>query len=315
MIYTVKVGGVRCHIVSDGLNVADGGAFFGVVPRVMWQRVMPSNELNQVPNDIRCMLIESDAGLILVDTGNGDKLNAKQRQILGLDDRNERLLGEIAKAGYKAEDIDIVLLTHLHSDHAGGCTRREVTESGAGSLIATFSRARYLAQRIELSEASYPNERTAATYLLDNWQPLLATQQMTVVDGPQRLGSQVRTTITPGHTAGLQVVWVEDQEERLVFLGDAGSWAVHMERLAWVPAYDIYPMTSMETKRALRQEIMATDALMVFQHDPQVVMGRLVEGARGPEVQTVLTRDGWADPLADLQAATAQATSAANSGA
>ncbi len=310
MVYTVKVGGVRCHIVSDGLNVADGGGFFGVVPRVMWQRVMPANELNQVPNDIRCMLIESDAGLILVDTGNGDKLNAKQRQILGMDERNERLIGEIAKAGYRAEDIEIVLLTHLHGDHAGGCTRREVTEGGAGPLVATFPRARYLAQRIELSEASYPNERTAATYVLDNWQPLLATQQMTVVDGPQRLGSQVRTSITPGHTAGLQAVWVEDQGERLVFLGDAGSWAVHMERLAWVPSYDIYPMTSIETKRALQQEIMATDALMVFQHDPQVVTGRLVMGARGPEVQSELKRQGWADPLADLQP-----TNAANSGA
>src|SRR5689334_3747244 len=86
MVYTVKVGGVRCHILSDGLNVADGGGFFGVVPRVMWQRVIPANQENQVPNDIRCMLIESDAGLILVDSGNGDKLNAKQRQILGLDD-------------------------------------------------------------------------------------------------------------------------------------------------------------------------------------------------------------------------------------
>ena len=311
MVYTVKVGGVRCHILSDGLNVADGGGFFGVVPRVMWQRVIPANDLNQVPNDIRCMLIESDAGLVLVDTGNGDKLNAKQRQILGLDDRNERLLGEMAKVGYKAEDVDIVLLTHLHGDHAGGCTRRDPQSEGeAGPLVATFSRARYLAQRIELSEASFPNERTAATYVGDNWQPLLATKQMTVVDGPQRLGSHIRTTITPGHTAALQAVWVEDQGERLIFLGDACSWAVAMERLAWVPSYDIYPMTSIETKRALRQEIMATDTLMVFQHDPQVVTGRLVEGTRGPEVQSVITREGWADPLLEPQL-----TPAANSGA
>lgn len=299
MVYTVKVGGVLCHIVSDGLNIADGAGFFGVVPRVMWQRVIPANELNQIPIDIRCMLIESDAGLILVDSGNGDKLNAKQRQILGLDERDERLIGEIAKVGYKAEDIEVVLLTHLHGDHAGGCTRRQMVEGDPGSLVATFPRARYLAQRIELGEASFPNERTAVTYVADNWQPLLATKQMTVVDGPQRLGSQVRTTITPGHTAALQVVWVEDQGERLVFLGDACSWAVHMERLAWVPSYDIYPMTSIETKRALRQEILESDALMVFQHDPQVVTGRLVEGARGPEVQTLLTRSGWADPLVD----------------
>ena len=311
MVYTVKVGGVRCHILSDGLNVADGGGFFGVVPRVMWQRVIAANDLNQVPNDIRCLLIESDAGLVLVDTGNGDKLNAKQRQILGLDSRNERLLGEMAKVGFRAEDVDVVLLTHLHGDHAGGCTRYEQRgESETGPIVATFPRARYLAQRIELSEASFPNERTAATYVGDNWQPLLANRQMSVVDGPQRLGSQIRTQITPGHTAALQAVWVEDAGERLVFLGDACSWAVHMERLAWVPSYDIYPMTSIETKRALRQTILETNTLMVFQHDPQVITGRLVEGARGPEVKSEITREGWADPLLYPQP-----ISAANSGA
>ena len=313
MVYTVQVGSVRCHIVSDGLNVADGGGFFGVVPRIMWQRVIAANDLNQVPNDIRCMLIESDAGLILVDTGNGDKLNAKQRQILGLDARNARLVGEIRKAGFQPEDVEIVLLTHLHGDHAGGCTR-SAGDDGTGPLVATFPNARYLAQRIELSEASFPNERTAATYIRDNWQPLLANEQMRVVDGPQQLGSQVRTSITPGHTAALQVVWVEDQGERLIFLGDACSWAVHMDRLAWVPAYDIYPMASIETKRALRQEIMAHDTLMVFQHDPQVVTGRLIEGARGPAVQAEQTREGWADPLVE-RAAEPQPTTAANSGA
>jgi glyoxylase-like metal-dependent hydrolase (beta-lactamase superfamily II) len=301
MVYTVQVGGVRCHILSDGLNLADGGGFFGVVPRVLWQRVIVPNENNQIPVDIRSLLIESDAGLILVDAGNGDKLNTKQRQILGLDDRNERLLGEMAKVGFKAEDVDVVLLTHLHGDHAGGNTRRESAEGTSGPLVSTFPRARYLAQRIELSEASYPNERTAVTYLSENWQPLLATKQMEVVDGPQRLGSQVRTAMTPGHTTALQVVWVEDRGERLIFLGDTCSWAVHLERLAWVPSYDIEPMTSIETKRALRQEILETEPLLVFQHDSQVVTGRLVQGARGPEVQPILRRDGWADPLAESQ--------------
>jgi glyoxylase-like metal-dependent hydrolase (beta-lactamase superfamily II) len=310
MVYSVKVGRIHCHIISDGLNVADGGGFFGVIPRVMWQRVITANEQNQVPNDIRCMLIESDAGLILVDTGNGDKLNAKQRQILGMDAANQRLLGEMAKVGFQPEDVDVVLLTHLHGDHAGGCTRRANAEDAGSPLLATFPRAHYLAQRIELSEASFPNERTAATYIADNWLPLLANKQMSVVDGPQKLGSHVRTTLAPGHTAALQTVWVEDQGERLLFLGDACSWAVHMDRLAWVPAYDIYPMTSIESKRALRQEILATDTLMVFQHDPQVVTGRLVEGARGPEVQPILTREAWTNPLLD-----AQVTSAANSGA
>jgi glyoxylase-like metal-dependent hydrolase (beta-lactamase superfamily II) len=307
MVYTVPVGRVRCHLLSDGLNVADGGGFFGVVPRVMWQRVIAANDLNQVPNDIRCMLIESDAGLILVDTGNGDKFTSKQRQILGLDARNGRLVGQLAQIGVRPEDVEIVLLTHLHGDHAGGNTRWEGAgethvDLPAGSkpvVVPTFPRARYLAQRIELSEASYPNERTAATYIGDNWQPLLANGQMQVVDGPQKLGTQVRTTITPGHTAALQAVWVADQGEHLVFMGDACSWAAHMDRLAWVPSYDIYPMTSIETKRTLRQQVQDLDALMVFQHDPQVVTGRLVAGARGPEVKPEITRPGWADPLVE----------------
>lgn len=297
MAYTVQVGSIRCHILSDGLNVADGGGFFGVVPRVMWQRVIQPNERNQVPNDLRALLIESDAGLILVDTGIGDKHTPKQRQILGLDDRRLRLVQSLAQAGFRPEDVDVVLLTHFHNDHAGGGTRWDTADGSPGPVVPTFPRARYLGQRIDLADASFPNERTAATYIADNWQPLLASGQFEIVDGPQRLGRAVRTDIAPGHTAALQVVWVEDGGEALLFLGDACSWAVHLERLAWVPSYDIYPMTSIETKRRLRHEAQEKEALLVFQHDPQVITGRLVPGARGPEVQPILTRAAWADPL------------------
>jgi glyoxylase-like metal-dependent hydrolase (beta-lactamase superfamily II) len=186
--------------------------------------------------------------------------------------------------------VDIVLLTHLHGDHAGGSTRWDTADNTPGPLVPTFPRARYLAQRIELSEASFPNERTGATYVRDNWQPLLDTGQLEVVDGPQRLGSQVRTDITPGHTAALQTVWVEARGESLLFLGDACSWAAHMDRLAWVPAFDIYPMTSIETKRRLRQEAHLRETLLVFQHDAQVITGRLVAGAKGLEVQAEIRR-------------------------
>jgi glyoxylase-like metal-dependent hydrolase (beta-lactamase superfamily II) len=294
----LQIGSVRCHLVSDGLNVADGGGFFGVVPRVLWQRVIQANELNQVPSDLRALLIESDAGLVLVDTGIGDKHTPKQRQILGLDERTQRLVYDLGQAGFRPEEVEIVLLTHLHNDHAGGSTRWDAPGSTPGPVVATFPRARYLVQRIDLAEASFPNERTAATYFAANWEPLAASGRLEVVDGPLRLGRQVRTGIAPGHTAALQVVWIEDGGEAALFLGDACSWAVHLERLAWVPAYDIYPMTSIETKRRLRHEALEKEALLLFQHDPQVLTGRLVEGARGPEVQPILTKPGWADPLA-----------------
>ena len=104
MAYTFNIGSIRCHILSDGLQYVDGGGFFGLIPRQMWQEIVAPNAFNQIPVDSRCLLIESDAGLILVDTGNGDKLSPKVRQRMGMDDRNQRLVGELARVGYRPED-------------------------------------------------------------------------------------------------------------------------------------------------------------------------------------------------------------------
>lgn len=290
MAYTIQVGALRCHVLSDGLHYVDGGGFFGLIPRTMWQEVVEPTALNQVPCDTRSLLIESDAGLILVDVGNGDKLPPKVRERLGMDDRNLRLVGELARAGYKPEDVDIVLFTHFHGDHIGGATRWE-----GDVLTPTFPRARYIGQRIDLADASFPNERTAATYVADNFQPLLDRKLLEIVDGPQRLAPGVRTDIAPGHTQAIQVVWVESQGETLLFLTDAACWAAHLQRLAWVPAFDILPMQSIETKRRLRQAALERNALLVFQHDPQVVTGRLVLGKRGPEVKAEITEPAHFD--------------------
>lgn len=294
MAYTVNVGAIRCHILSDGLHWIDGGGFFGLVPRTLWQRIVQPNELNQIPADSRSLLVESAAGLILVDVGNGDKMGGKQRRNIGLSDRNERLIGELRKVGAAPEDVDIVLCTHFHGDHIGGATRW----AEPGRAVATFPRARYIGQRIDLAEASFPNERTRATYLPENWTPLLEADQLTIVDGPQRLAPGVRTAIAPGHTAAIQVVWVEDGGESLCFLTDASSWAVHLERLAWVPSFDLDPMTAIETKRRLRHEAWERNALLVFQHDSQVVAGRLVEGERGLHVAVEIGEEATFDPTA-----------------
>ncbi|MCX6045809.1 MAG: MBL fold metallo-hydrolase [Chloroflexi bacterium] len=295
MPYTLQIGKVRCHILNDGLHPVDGGGFFGVVPRLLWQRVIEPNADNMIPSDTRSLLIETDAGLILVDTGNGDKLGAKERQRMGFTGRTERLIGDLRKVGYTPEDVNLVILTHLHGDHVGGATRWATADHTPGPLIATFPNARYLAQRIDLAEASFPNERTNATFHAENWQLLLANRQLEVVDGPQRITPTVRTDIAPGHTAALQMVWIEDQGESLLFLTDACNWAAHMNRLAWVPAFDIFPITSIETKRRIRQEAFERNTLLVFQHDAQVVTGRLVSGDRGPEVKPDITEAAWVD--------------------
>ncbi|MCB0062038.1 MAG: MBL fold metallo-hydrolase [Caldilineaceae bacterium] len=299
MAYTVKVGDLTCHIVDDGKQLVDGGGYFGVVPRILWQRVIQPDENHMVPSATRSLLIEADAGLILVDTGNGDKLSAKERSRYGFVGRADRLIGEIASVGYRPEDVAIVILTHLHADHAGGATRWDTLDYTPGQVIPTFPNARYIAQRIDLAEASFPNERTLATFHSHNWLPLLERDQLTIVDGPQQVATGVRTDIAPGHTAALQMVWVESSgangEESLLFLGDACSWASHMDRLAWVPAFDLFPQTSIETKRRIAPEALQRNTLLVFQHDAQIVTGRLVAGGRGPQVQPVISEEAWHD--------------------
>ena len=296
MAYTTTIGSIRCHILSDGLHYVDGGGFFGLIPRVLWEGIIVPDAQNLVPCDSRSLLIESDAGLILVDAGNGDKLPEKVRQRLGLDNRQKRLIGELARVGYTPEDIDMVLFTHFHGDHIGGATCWDTPDGSPGPVVATFPRARYIGQRIDLADASFPNERTAATYIADNFRPLLERGKLEVVDGPQRLATGVHTDLAPGHTAAIQTVWVESGGDSLLFLTDAASWAVHLQRLAWVPAFDTMPMQSIETKRRIAHDALEQDTILVFQHDPQIVTARLLPGKRGLEIHALISEPAHFDP-------------------
>ena len=293
MPYSFKIGSIHCHIVSDGRQLVDGGGFFGLVPRVLWERVIRPDEKNRIPVQMRSLLIQSSAGLILVDTGQGDKLTAKERRIFGMEDSNQRLEADLRRVGFGPEDVDIVLMTHLHGDHAGGCTHWSDPGDPESEAVPSFPNARYLIQRLEMAEAAFPNERTRGTYFANNWEPLRRSGQLELVDGDQSLAIGVRSVTVPGHTGSIQAVWVEDAGESLLFLGDACSWAAHLDRLAWVPSFDLEPMRSIEGKRSLRRQAEEKNALLVFQHDGQVVTGRLRPGARGAVVEPEITEEAW----------------------
>lgn len=273
---TFQVGRVRVHLVSDGLSSTDGGAAFGVVPRVLWEKVIQPDARHRIPMQLRCLLVESDAGLILVDTGYGDKLTAKQRAVMDLPDEF-RLGSALAALGYRPEDIRIVINTHLHSDHCGGNTLL----GPDGQPQPTFPNATYMAQRLELADATYPNERTRNTYFAENFLPLGnlcrngADAVLQALNGDTQITPEVRTLITPGHTRCHQVVIVESAGETAIFLADLAGWAINMEKLAWVPAFDVEPLVSMETKRSLREWAWRREALLFFQHDAAVAAGRL----------------------------------------
>lgn len=267
----MRLGNVELHVVSDGTFLYDGGAHFGLVPKVLWEKIVQADELNRIPLSLNCLLIESEGKNILVDTGFGDKLTAKERRILDLAGEG-RLLRSLQQLGLDPDDIDIVINTHLHSDHCGGNTVLH-----GGKAVPTFPKAEYWIQRLEWADASFPNERTKATYLKENFLPVKESGQLRLLYGDTRVTPEVCCIVTRGHTRAHQSVVIESGGKTGIFLGDLASWAVNIERLAWVPAYDVEPLETIETKRRIRQWTLEKEALLIFEHDPKVPMGYLRE--------------------------------------
>jgi glyoxylase-like metal-dependent hydrolase (beta-lactamase superfamily II) len=240
------------------------------MPRTEWQAIWEPDERNRIPLEQRCLLIETGERRILVDTGSGDKISEKERAFTDL--RGEkRLLRSLAALGLSPQDIDIVVNTHLHGDHCGGNTCYDQN----GNVVPTFSRATYCVQRLELAEARYPNERTRAVYRAENFKPLEQFGQLRVLQGDTRLADTVDVLLTPGHTPGHQSVIVESCGQTAIFLGDVATWPIHLEQLGCVAAYDVQPLVSIGTKRRLARWAIENQALLIFQHHPEIAAGYL----------------------------------------
>jgi glyoxylase-like metal-dependent hydrolase (beta-lactamase superfamily II) len=265
-----KVGRLQCHALEAGRQALDGGAMFGVVPKPLWQRRIPADARNRIPLALRCLLIEHDAGLVLVDTGLGNKEDAKFKDIYGVDNAGQggrtRLEDALAELGHRPEDIRWVIDSHLHFDHAGGNTYRD--EGGAVQL--SFPRATYMAQRGELEFARHTNERTAASYLPPNF----ASVPFRLLDGEAEVLPGIRCLPTPGHVPYHQSVLVESGGERVCFLADLVPTSAHLP-LPWIMGYDLEPLVTLESKRRLYARAEAEGWLLFFEHDPDVVAGRL----------------------------------------
>jgi glyoxylase-like metal-dependent hydrolase (beta-lactamase superfamily II) len=265
--------GLSVHLVSDGLCRMDGGTMFGVVPKVLWERVIPADARNTIPMALHCLVVRDGDTLMVVDTGFGAKLSAKERAIWGLPDERPGLVGALAALGIAPGEVDLLVNTHLHADHAGGNT---VWSEVPGVAQPTFSRARYVVQRQEWADASVPNARTRATYLPENLQPI--ADRLELLDGDTRLTPHVRSLGSRGHTAGHQCVVVEPPGAvPIVFLGDVAPRPVHLERVAWVPSVDVLPLDSLVTKAGIARWLVESGAL---DHEPDVPVGRL-EAAEG----------------------------------
>ncbi len=268
----ITIGDMHLHLINDGTTYVDAGGVFGLVPRVLWRRVMPPDDENRVPMELHCLVIRTGGRTIVVDTGLGDKLTAKARAIWNLDRPDGGLPGGLSRLGIAPDAVDLVINTHLHGDHCGGNTRLDA----AGAVVPAFPGAVYAAHRREYEDAAHPNERTRATYLGDNFEPLARTGQLRLLDGEEEeLAPGVFAVRTPGHAPGHISVRLESGGEHALFVGDMASYAVHFARLGWMTAYDVEPLVTLETKRRWQRWALATNALLIFPHDGQVPAGRL----------------------------------------
>jgi methylmalonyl-CoA epimerase len=262
-----SLGNLELISVNDGFIRLDGGSMFGVVPKTLWEKKAPADERNRITLAMRPLVVRGVRTMI-VDAGVGDKEDEKFRDIYGLD-RARHLDHTLAEAGLAAEDIDIVLATHLHFDHAGGFTLRD---SVSGRIRPRFPRAQYIVRRGEWEDATHPNERTRASYLAHNYLPLAEAGVLQLVDDDQVIMPGVRVQRTGGHTRHHQMVWMESGGQRAAFVADLMPTTAHLGD-AWIMGFDLFPLDTLSVKKAFLEEATADGTLVFFEHDPSLAAG------------------------------------------
>ena len=263
----MKLGAFDIYPVSDGRFSLDGGAMFGVVPKVLWERCCPVDELNRVPLSLTALLIRAHGQYILVDTGLGAKEDGKFQSMFAVE-RAPTLRESLKRLGVYPEDIDVVINTHLHFDHAGGNTMK----SEDGTLRPAFPKARYVVQRGEFDDAACANERTKASYRRDNFTPVAHLNQWDFLHGDTELLPGVKAIVTAGHTRWHQSIRIESEGKVAFFLGDLIPTVSHLP-LPYIMGYDLYPIQTLETKRWVLDRAFEEEWLLLFEHDPLVQAG------------------------------------------
>jgi methylmalonyl-CoA epimerase len=262
------LGNLELITLSDGFFALDGGAMFGVVPRSLWAQRLPPDDANRIPLGMRPLIVRNGTHTVIIDAGCGDKMDAKRAEIYKLD-RRYHLDHALAEAGLAADDIDIVVASHLHFDHVGGFTAIR-----NGRVVPRFPKAKYVAHRAEWEDATHPHERNRASYLAENFVPLMDAGVMTLVDDAAEIIPGVRYRRSGGHTPNHQVVMIESAGRTAVFTADMYPTSVHVPD-PWLMGYDLYPMDTLAFKRAFAVEAIEKEYLIFFEHDPSMAAGYL----------------------------------------
>jgi glyoxylase-like metal-dependent hydrolase (beta-lactamase superfamily II) len=287
------IGKFRCHTLEGGRQRLDGGAMFGVVPKPLWSTRIEPDERNRIPLAMRCVLVEHPDGLVLIDTALGNKEDAKFLDLYGVENQGlegaTQLEDALASAGFLPRDVRWVINTHLHFDHAGGNTTMDpdLENDPRRHVRPTFPKATYIVQEGDLEFARHTNERTRASYLPHNFEPIAAAGRWKLQQGDGELLPGISVRLTPGHVPFHQTVILHDRGDTAVFLGDLCPTTAHLP-LPWIMGYDVEPLRTLESKRALLSEAVSKGWRLIFEHDPRVAIGVPVQDGKRIELQHVV---------------------------
>ncbi len=272
----MKIGKYTVDVFETGDFALDGGAMFGVAPKPLWSKAYhEGDEANRIAMTARCLLVRSDDRTILVDSGCGNKMSPKLCSIYALDNSIKSIEFSLKQFDLSPEDITDVILTHLHFDHAGGATVMKNNES-----IPTFPNARYYVQKKHYDWANSPSEKDRASFMTENWMPIVNAGMMEFTDGEGSIFDGIKVVPVHGHTAAMQMVTISDNSTTLVFPADLLPTSAHIP-LPYIMGYDNFPLTTLEEKKMYLPRMADEGWLVVFEHDRFTVAGKVERTAKG----------------------------------
>lgn len=266
---SLSLGQFRIHGLRDGFFRLDGGAMFGVVPKVLWEKIYPADDQNRILLGLNSLLVQAENFNLIVDTGIGPHFDPKLSGLYSVDNK-PGLFAHLQELGVKREDIDMVINSHLHFDHCGGNTM-----IGEGNEpIPAFPNAVYIIQKGEWECALNPNARDRSSYLEQFFVPLKEHRQLRLVEGNTKLAEGLEVVLASGHTANHQCVKIKSEEKTLFFLGDMVPTSGHVG-LPYIMSYDLYPLETIRNKKACYREAIKQDWILAFNHDPDYYFGKV----------------------------------------
>jgi glyoxylase-like metal-dependent hydrolase (beta-lactamase superfamily II) len=260
-VYRTTIGDFELTVFSDGTYLLDGGAFFGVIPKIMWEKKMTPDSKNRVSGGLNSLLVRTGDQNVLIETGIGNKLSERMIKFYG---QPAKLLGNMTAAGIAPEDIDVVINTHLHFDHCGWNTIRQNER-----VVPTFPKAKYYVQEGEWQHANGHFERDRISYISDNYNPLVDSGQMELLRGDREIVPGISVRIFPGHTAYMQAVIIESGGRKACYISDLIPTRAHID-ITWGMAFDLFPVDTIESKKKYYAESISAKWLTVFTHDPKL---------------------------------------------